>query len=304
MSVMKRILNPYLRLTERPHMAKATPEKLRSSLEWKSKLFFWPPRGTKFSALQLTDGLHHLDSVLVDPPSKTEGPLLLYFHGGGYVFGSPDTHKSMLAWLSKATGLQACLPKYRLAPQHPFPAAQDDALFAYRDVMDHPHGVVLGGDSAGGGLALSLLAEITRLGLPQPRGTFCFSPLTDLSFTAPSIQANAPSDVVLPASRTAEIAEIFLQGANPAHPKASPLHAQFAGAGPVWLAVGDTEILLDDSTNMARHLQGQGVDATLVVEQDLPHVWPLFHNMLPEARQTLSALADWIRHLPKRAVDN
>ena len=293
MSLIKRLLNPYLRLTEKPLLTRAAPDKLRRALERKAKLFFRPPRGTRYAATELHQDGCTVAAVTVNAAPET-GPLLLYFHGGGYVFGSPHTHKAMLAKLSQLTGCPATLPHYRLAPEHPFPAPPEDALTAYGAVMDHPDGVILGGDSAGGGLALALLGEITRLGLPQPLGTFAFSPLTDLSFSAPSILGNDACDVVLPGTRAAEFAETYLQGADPADPRGSPLRASFTGAGPVWIAVGTTEILLDDGTRMAEALKAQTVDVTLLVEDDLPHVWPIFHNILPEARATLQALARWI----------
>ena len=146
-------------------------------------------------------------------------------------------------------------------------------------------------------MALALLAEILRLGLPAPLGVFALSPLTDLRFTAPSLRDNAASEVVLPAARAGEMAQMYLQGGDAEDPRASPLLADFTGAPPVWLAVGDTEILLDDTRHMAERLRAQGVDVTEVVEHDLPHVWPIFHNLLPEARVTLRQIAGWIRSL-------
>ena len=293
MSLAKKLLNPYLRWTEKPHLLRATPEKMRRSIEMKAKLFFWRPLGTRYGKRDLHHEGKILRAVTVNTP-KDQGPLVLYFHGGGYVFGSPHTHKAMLAKLAQLSGCAAVLPHYRLAPEHAFPAPPEDAMTAYRAVMDYPGGIVLGGDSAGGGLALSLLGEIVRLGLQQPVGTFAFSPLTDLSFSAPSIVKNDPVDVVLPGTRVGEFADVYLQGADPNDPRASPLLANFEGASPVWITVGDTEILLDDATRMAEVLRAQGVDVTLTVEDDLPHVWPIFHNTLPEARRTLQALASWI----------
>jgi acetyl esterase/lipase len=296
MSLIAHLLNPYLRLTEKPLLLKASPDKMRRSLELKSKLLFHPTRGTRYGQYVLRDGEKTLQAVTIKA-AQPQGPVVLYFHGGGYVFGSPHTHKAMLARLSRLTGLRVVLPFYRLAPEHPHPAPCEDGLAAYRAVMDHPGGVVLGGDSAGGGLALAVLGEITRLGLPQPLGTFAFAPLTDLSFSAPSILGNDATDVILPGTRTGEFAELFLQGADPADSRCSPQHANFQGAGPVWITVADTEILLDDSTRMADVLRAQGVEVDLIVEHNLPHVWPIFHNILPEARQTLQALANWVAAL-------
>ncbi|MFK7940195.1 MAG: alpha/beta hydrolase [Roseovarius sp.] len=296
MSLIARALNTYLRLTEKPMLTKAPPEKLRRSLAFKSKLLFHPPRGTRYDQKVLHHDGRQIEAVTVEC-APNQDPLLLYFHGGAYIFGSPHTHKAMVARLARLTGCRAVLPFYRLAPDHPHPAPFEDGLAAYQAVMDHPGGVILGGDSAGGGLVLALLGEITRLGLPQPLGTFAFAPLTDMSFSAPSILGNDAKDVILPGTRTCELAALYLQGADPADPRCSPIHAQFEGAGPVWITVADSEILLDDSTRMADVLRDQGVEVDLIVEQNLPHVWPIFHNTLPEARATLQALANWVAAL-------
>ena len=300
MSVMRPVLNLWLRLTEKPHLARAaTPERLRRSFEMKARLFFRAPRGTVYHASQIIHEDQGLPVLHISPARPGDGPVILYFHGGGYVFGSPHTHKAMVARLCAETGLRAVLPDYRKAPEHAFPAAIEDALAAYMAVADHPGGVVIGGDSAGGGMALALLGEITRLGARQPAGVFAFSPLTDQTYCGGSIITNAKADVVLPARRVDEMAGMYLQGQDAGDPRASPLRADFTGACPVWLTVGDTEILLDDTRRMAAALRGQGVEVSEHVEHDLPHVWPLFHNLLPEARVTLRDLGRWITSLSR-----
>lgn len=291
MSVIRRGLNTYLRWTEKRKLAQATDiDALRRSLEVRARLFFHGPLGTRY-AWDSLNGVP-VQWAMAKGVSPDQTPVLLYFHGGGYVFGSTDTHRAMMAQLSKRTGLPVCMVDYRLAPEHPFPAAVIDAVAAYTGLADRP--VILGGDSAGGGLALALLAEILREGLPPPLGTFALSPLTDMTFSGASLRENEASEVMLPAARIAEISEAYLADAAADDPRASPLFADFAGAPPVWLTVGSTEILRDDTTRLAEKLGAQGVDVTLRIEDDLPHVWPIFHNILPEARRTLDHLADWI----------
>ncbi|WP_421905526.1 alpha/beta hydrolase [Mameliella sp.] len=300
MSLMRPVLNRWLRMTERPHLerGKSVP-RLRASFERKARLFFFAPGGTR----QRRDVLDAVPVLRVN--EDLPGPLILYFHGGAYVMGSADTHRAMVAWLSRAARCPACLVNYRLAPDHPFPAALEDALTAYRAVMAHPAGVVLGGDSAGGGLALTLLGEIRRQGLPQPLGTFALSPLTDMTFSGESVTRNAESDVVLPASRTHETAMHYLpDNVDRRDPRVSPLWADFAGSGPVWLSAGDTEFLLDDTRRMAARLRQQGVTVQEDIARDLPHVWPIFHNILPEARITLRRIARWINSLSQTAADS
>ena len=295
MSLRSRILNPYLRLTEKPFLAKASnPVALRRSLEIKSRIFFHAPMGTNRAWHDLAGA-----PTLHINPHAVEGPsTIFYLHGGGHVFGSPSTHAAMLATLAKRAGARAILPRYPLAPENPFPAAPDHCLAAYRALLAtgvDPANVIVGGDSAGGNLAFALIADLCASGEPLPAGVFGLSPLLDLAHTGASIVENAKADVVLPTSRLHEATANYLNEHAVDDPRASPLYADFSDAPPVWLAVGDTEILLDDSRRMAAQLEAQGVPVDLTVERDLPHVWPLFHNLIPEANATLDQLAVWIK---------
>ncbi|WP_299704521.1 alpha/beta hydrolase [uncultured Tateyamaria sp.] len=293
MSLLRPLLNTYLRQTEKPHMQNASgPDALRCSLETKARLLFHRPM-----SMRLRRGALAGEDVLWATPRRGAEPqtTILYFHGGGFVFGSPQTHGAMAAALAKRAAARAVLPRYPLAPEHPFPAALDHAIAAYRECRAQGGPVIVGGDSAGGGLALSLLAHLLIEGESTPDAVFAFSPLTDLTFSGASIRDNAKTDVVLPAERASEMLQMYLNGADATNPLASPLFADFTDAPPVWITAGDTEILLDDSRRIVERMRGQGVDVTYVEEHDLPHVWPLFHNTLPEARRTLNALAAWIR---------
>ncbi|MEL6464278.1 MAG: alpha/beta hydrolase [Pseudomonadota bacterium] len=291
MSLLRPLLNQYLRLTEKRHMRGASgPEPLRRSFETKARLFFHPPRRMRFEPGSLAEA----EALWAKPRHASPRFTVLYFHGGGFVFGSPRTHRAMVANLACRAGAQAVLPRYPLAPEHPFPAALTHAIATYHAVCAMGDPVVLGGDSAGGGLALSVLAALLAEGASLPAAVFAFSPLTDLTFSGDSISENAKADVVLPAERAGELAQMYLADADPTDPRVSPLFADFTGAPPVWITAGDTEILLDDSRRMAERLREQGVSTTYVEEHDLPHVWPIFHNTLPEARATLSDLAAWM----------
>ncbi|SEK64764.1 Acetyl esterase/lipase [Roseovarius nanhaiticus] len=297
-----RLLNLWLRYTAKPIFARLQdPERARRLIERCARLASRPPAGLQFDTIGLErPGADALEALQITPEAaQGAGPILLYLHGGGYVFGSPRSYKGLVGHIARRTGLTAILPRYRLAPEHPFPAAPDDALTAYRAIMDHPGGIILGGDSAGGGLALGLLGQICALGLRQPVGTFCFSPFTDMTFSGESFAANNRADPILPARRAPDIAQMYMQGANPEDPRASPLFASFFGAGPVWITVGSTEILLDDARRMSEHLMQQGVDVTCVIAPDLPHVWPLFHGLIPEAEQSLAELSGWITSLSR-----
>jgi acetyl esterase/lipase len=307
MSVQRVFLNQSLRTVEKPFLSRvADPLYVRQRFETAARIAFHPPFGTAQEAdtLETTNG--SLPATWVAPRAPGRG-VILYLHGGGYVFGSPRTHSAMVARLAKAAGARACLPAYRLAPEFPFPAAVEDAVLAYRALLARdidPAEIVLGGDSAGGGLAFALLAEILRAKMPAPAGLFALSPFTDLSFSGESFVTNAEAEVLLPAARAEELAEIYLAGHEPTDPRASPLFAEFAGAPPVWMCAGSTEILLDDTQRMAARLRAAGVTVETRIEDDLPHVWPIFHGFLPEARVTLNALAAWIRQRWDRPADS
>lgn len=298
MSVLRPVLNAWLRWREKPYLARVTePEELRRGFELRARVYFHAPRGTE--KRRLTVG----GRPGLEVRAGGESPVVLWFHGGAYVFGSPATHAAMLARLCRETGGRAILPDYRKAPEHPFPAALEDAEAAWRDLLAggaDPAQIIVGGDSAGGGLALALLGVLLAKGGPLPAGLVAFSPVTDLTWSGESVRRNVAADVLLPAERAQEMAARYLGTADPRDPRASPLYADFTGAPPVYLTAGDTEILLDDTTRMAERLRAQGVAVTVEDARDLPHVWPIFHNALPEARATLRRVARWISPLRGR----
>ncbi|MFU8777528.1 MAG: alpha/beta hydrolase [Roseovarius sp.] len=292
MSWQLRLLNRHLRWFEKPALARHDKDRLRRSFAFKSRLYFHAPLGTSFERATLGG----VPVQWARARDMRPAPVILYFHGGAYVFGTSTTHRAMLAQLSALTGLPACLPDYRLAPEHPFPAQITDALACYR-ALRAERDVILGGDSAGGGLALALLHEILAQDLAPPLGIFAFSPLTDVTYSGASVTENAARDCVLSPDRIGEMLGMFLGAQDPRDPRASPLFGQFTGAPPVWMTVGDTEILRDDTLRMQAALVAQGVQSTATVKPDHPHVWPIFHNLLPEAGQTLRDLAGWLRSL-------
>lgn len=291
MSWLRRPLNLWLRLTERPALTRATPDtvdRVRRRFERVARLSLRPPRGLRYAWHDMACPVMEIDPGVAD-----DAPVLLYFHGGGYFFGSPRTVRNMVGRLAQAAGARALLPAYRLAPEHPFPAAPDDALAIYNEVLAaHPgRAIIIGGDSAGGGLALVLLAQIVALDLPQPALTIALSPLTDLTTSGASIRDNDKTEVVLPAERMSEFAAYYLDGTDPRDPRASPLFAAFSGAAPVLITVSRSEIFLDDARRMATTLKKQGVSVELQEDDGLPHVWQMFAGLLPEANQSINRIA-------------
>lgn len=222
--------------------------------------------------------------------------VMLYFHGGAYMFGSPETHTAMLAALALRTGGRVFAPRYRLAPENPFPAAFDDAVAAWEGLLAlgyDPRSIVIGGDSAGGGLALALLSHLLVEG-QKPAGLFAFSPWTDLTLSGASLVTNAGREHMLAAHRFTEVRGHILGSAKPqdaADLRLSPIYASFPAPPPVQIHVADSEVLRDDSLRMRSRLPA----AEIRLAGDLPHVWPLFHNFLPEARATLDETAAFIQ---------
>lgn len=303
MSTMRRMLNPWLKAVEKRRIRNGTPAQLRRALEAQSRMFFYGPRGMRRNWVQF-GGIACLE---VTPRAAQDSRVLLYIHGGGFVFGSPDTHRAMVSSLAHRLGARAVLPRYRLAPEAPFPAAPDDVRAAWDGLITsgvEPHNIVLGGDSAGGALAFGLVASLCAEGAALPGAVFGFSPLTDLTYSGDSFRTNAAADVVLPTESADQLGTLFLRDAAADIPNVSPLFGNFNNAPPAWITVGDTEILLDDARRLSDRLTAQGCDATLVVEHDLPHVWPIFHNILPEGRATLDALAAWIRQQQRWASES
>ncbi|WGW05374.1 alpha/beta hydrolase [Tropicibacter oceani] len=225
------------------------------------------------------------------------GRVILYFHGGGYIAGSPSTHEGMIARIARLSGIEVCAPQYRLAPDTPFPGAHDDALAAWDQLQAMgyaPGDIVLGGDSAGGGLALALLAQLCARGEP-PRAIFAMSPWTDLTLSGASLSENAKRDAMLPVGRIEELREYYLQGADADDPRASPLFADFPGCPPVLLHYSMSEVLRDDTLRMEKHLQAQGAEVDVEAQEDAPHVWHLFDGWIPEARDSLRRIARFVQ---------
>lgn len=225
------------------------------------------------------------------------GRVILYLHGGAFVSGSPFTHEAMLGRIARLSRTEVCAPRYRLLQEAPFPAAPDDALAAWdalRDLGFAPAQIVIGGDSAGGNLAFGLLSAVLCRG-ERPAGLFALSPWTDMTLSGGSITRFAQSESILPVERMAEVRDLYLAGADPADPRASPLLADYPDPPPVLLQVGSGEALLDDSTRMADRLRAAGGEVTCDIWPDCLHVWQMADGWLPEARAALRRVGAFVQ---------
>lgn len=299
MSLIAPLLNRWIKWVEKPALRRATQAgPIRRRFELNAKLFFHAPRGTQKQWQVLEHEGRRVEALDVVPANLASDKVIYYIHGGGFIFGSPLTHAAMVAHLGKRLAARAVMPRYRLAPEHPFPAAIEDVLTGYLGLLASgvpARDIIVGGDSAGGALTLSLLHVLLAEGHDLPGAAFCFSPLTDVTFSGESFHSNAEAEVLLPQENAALMSEMYLGTQDPTDPRVSPLFGKFDGAPPVWIAVGDTEILRDDARRMVDRLRDAGVEVAFTQERDLPHVWPIFHTILPEARWTLDALAGWIK---------
>ena len=219
---------------------------------------------------------------------------LLYLHGGGYFACSPQTHRPITSGFARR-GLNVFAPDYRLAPEHPFPAAINDATAAYRGLLARgvpAHSIVVGGDSAGGGLALAMLLSLRDAGDQLPAAAILFSPWTDLAGTGASLTANHSRDAMFPGKGMDRAAAPYLNGTDPYHPLASPLYADLGGLPRLLVHVGTYEILLDDSQRLVEKAKAAGTPATLQSWPVVPHVWQLFR--MPEAEQSIDLAATFL----------
>lgn len=233
----------------------------------------------------------------LEPAGAADRGRLLYLHGGGYVIGSPDTHAGLVGELVRRAGIRATSLDYRLAPEHPFPAALDDGLAAYRALLDggtDPAELVVAGDSAGGGLAISLLVAARAAGLPQPAAVAVLSPWTDLTLGGDSIRTLEAADPIFVAEDLADYAGHYLGDGDRAQPLASPLFADLTGLPPLLVQVGAHELLLDDAVRLAGRAGAGDVEVTLEVWPGVPHVFQHHYGRLDDADAALDRIAGFL----------
>ena len=226
-----------------------------------------------------------------------DGAAVLYIHGGGYVSCSHRTHRPITAALARRTGVPVFSLDYRLAPEHPFPAALDDVVAAYRWLLGTgtpASAIGLAGDSAGGGLVLGLLLRIREHGLPMPACALCFSPLADLTAQGESVQRNAGRDHMFLPGNTEAFAQAYLGGQSRTMPHASMVNADVSGWPPMLFQVAATELLLDDARTMHERVLAAGGSSRLTVYGDLLHCWQMLAGIVPEADAALDEAAEFL----------
>jgi acetyl esterase/lipase len=279
-------------LTSRPAVVGATVAESRAGFEQLAQMF---PLAPDVRAEPVDAG--GVPAEWVSVPESRADRAIFYLHGGGYVIGSPNTHRELASRIARATRARALVVDYRLAPEHPFPAAVEDSLAAYRWLLGTgvaPSRVAIAGDSAGGGLTLATLLALRDRKQPLPACGVCMSPWTDLEGTGRSAQPGGADDPLLKVEGLREMGQHYA-AKSPRDPLAAPLYADYRGLPPLLIQVGTREILLDDSTRVAEKAKAAGVVVTLEPWEGLIHVWQLFGPNMPEAAQAVERIGEFTR---------
>jgi len=243
------------------------------------------------------------NTTATDNTDPRATPVVLHLHGGGYCMGGHDTHRAFAGRMALDARARVAVPDYRLAPEHPFPAAIDDAVAAYRDLVATGHDpakLAISGDSAGGGLAVATLLSLRDAGDPMPAAAVLISPWADLTQSAECYERLDGLDPLLTKDGLDEMAEAYLAGTDPRDPRASPLFApSLKGLPPLCIEVGDQELLLDDATGLAALARRGGIDVSLTVWPDLTHDFQIFPaEIIPESDQSIAAISRFLwKHL-------
>ncbi|MBW2087206.1 MAG: alpha/beta hydrolase, partial [Deltaproteobacteria bacterium] len=270
-----------------------TVEEQRANFEAQAKLF---PIAEDIRCESVQAGSMPAEWIIA--PEAANDRVILYLHGGGYVIGSINTHREMGSHISRAAEARVLMIEYRLAPEHPFPAAVEDAVAAYRWLVGEgldPAQIVIAGDSAGGGLTVATLVALRDEGDLLPAAAVCLSPWVDLEGIGQSMSAKAEADPLVQRDGIIEMARAYLGGTDARTPLAAPLYADLTGLPPVLIQVGTSETLLDDSTRLAERFRKAGVDVTFEPWEDMIHVWQFFASILPEGQEAINRIGSFVK---------
>lgn len=299
MSLRLAAISLYLRLAQKPQLARSRDPKLvRDGFERIAKRWFRLPADTNVIADRLDGPAGPIPIEWISRKRPDRRSVIIYYHGGAYIMGSRATHRHVGAWLSGKSRARVVMPDYRVAPEHPFPAAVDDAFSVYKTLLETGYDasrIALVGDSAGGGLAFATFLKARAEGLPDPGCIVGFSPWLDLTMTQSSLKRNARRDPLLPASRFRDVTKFYLNGADPSLPYASPLLADITAPPPALIQASRIEILADEAEAMAEKWREAGGDVRLEWWRSAPHAWHIFAGIAPEADDAIDRAGKFIR---------
>ncbi len=302
-SIQSRIVRLFLKYQTRKADRNATLQQRRASLENAARRLPMPRRVD----VQQTS-LGHGGAEWLRPADTTDDRAILYLHGGAYTLGSCASHRALASRIAIASHAPALQPEYRLAPEHPFPAALQDCVAAYRWLIDSgipPQNTVVAGDSAGGGLALALALTLRDDNAPLPAAIVCLSPWADLELTGESLATRAKVDPVCSVEESRSHAAQYVGENDPRSPLISPIHADLHGLPPILIHVGDREILLSDAMRLAERAREDGVDVELQIWDGMWHVWHLLAAYVPEGQRAIDEVGAFIgKHISRAAPDS
>lgn len=294
-TIRARMMKPIVRIMGKQLSTGGSASAIRSAYNRWSKTLL-RPNGVKSETLNLA-GQTCLKST---PRHAKTDCVLIYFHGGGYVFGSLAGHRSLAERFAKATGLVTYMPDYRQAPEHPYPAAVDDARAVYEELLKSYDAskIAIGGDSAGGGLSLALMHQLRDEGRPLPSSAFLLSPWTDLTLQGGTYKSNAATELVVP-HPLPEITAGFYAGDTPRdHPGISPLFASQAHLPPLLIQVSTNEILLDDAKGIVEKAKAEGTRVQYEPYDGMWHDWHMMAPFIAESNQAISSIGQFVqKHL-------
>src|SRR5262245_52946635 len=276
--------------------ADTTPDAMRADFERWCAHF---PDARPASIARIAYGGVPADSIV---PEGAEGRVVLYLHGGGYSLGSARSHRALAKRIAFDARAQVVVPDYRLAPEHVFPAAVEDAVASYRGLLAtgiRPERIAVAGDSAGAALALALLVSLRDAGTPLPACAVLLSPYADLECKGETYATLAASDPIVSREMGIGMGLVYVGDGDPAHPLASPVRARLDGLPPLYIQVGSREVVLDDARAIERNARAAGVPVQLHVWDGMVHAWHLFASALEEGRRAIEDLASFIRERTK-----
>jgi acetyl esterase/lipase len=242
--------------------------------------------------------IHGLNAEWLTPKGCPDDKLLLYLHGGAYVMGNCATHRQMVSHLAKLAGIKALLPEYRLAPEHPFPSAIDDAVGLYRSLLANGYAaknIVIAGDSAGGGLTMATLLSLRDAGDPLPAAACLLSPWLDLAATGDSMTTRARKDPWFQPEDMPIVAAYYCREDEITNPLVSPVYADLSGLPPLYIQVGEDEILLSDSTRAADKVRAAGGEVDIEIWPGMWHVFQAFLVQVPESKKAVKKIGAYVR---------
>jgi len=300
------VINGHLRYLTKPLMRRLRSHKLIRGISGMYEgVMFRPSRAMSFTDDELVAGSNSVPCTWCSMGEPRADKIILYLHGGAFTMGSMKSHGAMAARLAGYSGMRAAFLHFRLAPESPFPAAVDDVFCGYKALLARGYGgkdIIVAGDSAGGGLVFSLLQRLQAECLEIPLAAVAISPWTDLSLADPSCAENDKTDAMLPLSWLQMSRDDYLDGACDKAPTASPLYGNYDAPPPTFICYSGEEVLASDSVRMAEKIRSSGGQITLVKEDDLPHVWPLYQGKLGAADKTLQQIATFIETQTGRAT--